>query len=156
MGFLSGVGVSLLPTFMVGNDLQAGRLQAVLTEYVPSELNLYALYLPNHHLSAKVRVFIDWAVTNYLQDPKVSDGRYAYHDYPQAPKASETKKVTNCSPDFQTRQVYQYGAEYLLLQCRGDQTLHFEGSVQVDLVPTEPHSGRTPSGRTRAPPPTSP
>jgi immune inhibitor A len=86
-------------------------------------------------------VFIDWAVANTLQDPKVGDGRYAYHDYPQAPKASETKKITNCSPDVQTRSVHQYGAEYLLLRCHGDQTLHFEGSVQVELVPTEPHSG---------------
>ena len=51
---------SILPTFTVGKDLQSGRLQAVLTEYVPTERNLYALYLPNRHLSAKVRVFIDF------------------------------------------------------------------------------------------------
>src|SRR6185436_7620363 len=34
---LGGLGVSLLPTFTVGKDLQSGRLQAVLTEYIPSE-----------------------------------------------------------------------------------------------------------------------
>ncbi len=86
-------------------------------------------------------VFIDWGITNYLQNEKVGDGRFTYYNYPEAPKASETKKITNCSQDPQTRQVHQYGVEYLLIQCRGDQTLHFEGSVQVDLVPTEPHSG---------------
>ena len=54
---------------MVGNDLQAGRLQAVLTEYVPSERNLYALYLPNRHLSAKVRVFIDFLLARFAPPP---------------------------------------------------------------------------------------
>ena len=54
---------------MVGNDLQAGRLQAVLTEYVPSERNLYALYLPNRHLSAKVRVFIDFLLARFALLP---------------------------------------------------------------------------------------
>jgi DNA-binding transcriptional LysR family regulator len=66
---LGGAGVSLLPTFIVGNDLQAGRLQAVLTEYVPSERNLYALYLPNRHLSAKVRVFIDFLLARFAPPP---------------------------------------------------------------------------------------
>ena len=66
---LGGLGVSLLPTFMVGNDLQAGRLQAVLTEYVPSERNLHALYLPNRHLSAKVRVFIDFLLARFAPPP---------------------------------------------------------------------------------------
>jgi hypothetical protein len=54
---------------MVGNDLQSGRLQAVLTEYVPSERNLYALYLPNRHLSAKVRVFIDFLLARFAPPP---------------------------------------------------------------------------------------
>jgi DNA-binding transcriptional LysR family regulator len=62
---LGGLGISLLPTFTVGKDLQSGRLHAVLTEYTPSERNLYALYLPNRHLSAKVRVFIDFLLERY-------------------------------------------------------------------------------------------
>jgi DNA-binding transcriptional LysR family regulator len=64
-----GLGISLLPTFIVGKDLQSGRLQAALTQYVPSERNLHALYLPNRHLSAKVRVFIDYLVERYSPDP---------------------------------------------------------------------------------------
>jgi len=65
----AGLGLSLLPTFIVGDDLQSGRLQAVLTEYLPSERNLYALYLPNRHLSAKVRVFIDFMLSKYSPPP---------------------------------------------------------------------------------------
>ena len=62
---LGGLGISLLPTFIVGKDLQAGRLQAVLRRYVPSERNVHALYLPNRHLSTKVRVFIDFLLERF-------------------------------------------------------------------------------------------
>ncbi|HZP89078.1 MAG TPA: LysR family transcriptional regulator [Burkholderiales bacterium] len=65
----AGLGLSLLPTFIVGDDLQSGRLQAVLSEYLPSEQNLYALYLPNRHLSAKVRVFIDFMLSKFAAPP---------------------------------------------------------------------------------------
>jgi DNA-binding transcriptional LysR family regulator len=54
-----GLGIALLPTFIVGPDLQAGVLQVVLPEYTPAELAIYAVYPPNRQLAAKVRVFID-------------------------------------------------------------------------------------------------
>jgi DNA-binding transcriptional LysR family regulator len=66
---LGGLGISLLPTFIVGEDLQSGNLQPALTQYVASERNLHALYLPNRHLSAKVRVFIDFLVARFLPVP---------------------------------------------------------------------------------------
>ena len=66
---LGGLGIALLPTFIVGKDLQSGRLQAVLGEHVPTERNLHALYLPNRHLSAKVRVFIDFLVARFSPEP---------------------------------------------------------------------------------------
>jgi len=66
---LGGLGISILPTFTVGEDLQSGRLHAVLTEYTPAERNLYALYLPNRHLSAKVRVFIDFLLERFEAPP---------------------------------------------------------------------------------------
>jgi DNA-binding transcriptional LysR family regulator len=66
---LGGLGISILPTFTVGKDLQSGRLQAVLTEYIPMERNLYALYLPNRHLSGKVRVFIDFLLECFDPPP---------------------------------------------------------------------------------------
>ena len=43
-----------MPTFIVGADLQANKLQTVLPEYKPAELGIYAAYLPNRQLAAKV------------------------------------------------------------------------------------------------------
>lgn len=66
---LGGLGMGLLPTFIVGKDLQSGRLQAVLSEYIPVERHVYAMYLPTQHLPSKVRVFIDFLVAHIGTPP---------------------------------------------------------------------------------------
>lgn len=66
---LGGLGMALLPTFIVGRDLQAGRLQSVLSEYIALERDIFAVYLPNRHLSPKVRVFIDFLVERFGSPP---------------------------------------------------------------------------------------
>ncbi len=87
-------------------------------------------------------VFIDWAVANYLQDGRVGDGRYSYHNYKAAPKTAATEIVNDCSGDPETRQVKQYGADYIRIRCSGDFVLRIEGASDVKLLPTEPHSGK--------------
>ena len=64
-----GLGVALLPTFLVGRDLQAGRLRAVLSDYVPSERHIDAVWLPNRHLPAKVRAFVDFLRERFGPEP---------------------------------------------------------------------------------------
>lgn len=66
---LGGLGVGLLPTFIIGKDLQNGRLQAVLSEYIPVERHVYAMYLPTRHLPSKVRVFIDFMISHIGTQP---------------------------------------------------------------------------------------
>lgn len=66
---LGGLGMGLLPTFIVGKDIQSGRLQAVLSEYIPVERHVYAMYLPTRHLPSKVRVFIDFLLTHIGTPP---------------------------------------------------------------------------------------
>lgn len=64
-----GLGVALLPTFLIGKDLQSGGLQSVLSDYVPVERHIYAVYLANRHLSAKVRAFIDYFLERIGPEP---------------------------------------------------------------------------------------
>ena len=66
---LGGLGIGLLPTFIIGKDLQSGNLQAVLSEYIPVERHVYAIYLPTRHLPNKVRVFIDFMVSHIGAEP---------------------------------------------------------------------------------------
>ena len=66
---LAGNGIANLPTFLVGPDIAAGRLNVVLPAYPPTELGIYALYAPNRYLAAKTRVFIDFLATRFGDTP---------------------------------------------------------------------------------------
>ena len=65
---LQEAGVTLIPTFVVGEDIQQGRLQAVLQDYRAMEFSIYALYPQRRHLSPKVRAFIEYMST-CIQSP---------------------------------------------------------------------------------------
>jgi DNA-binding transcriptional LysR family regulator len=71
---VEGRGIALLPTFIAGPDLQAGRLVAILTDYRAPELSLYAIYPPTRHLAAKVRLFIDFLVERFGSRPSWDEG----------------------------------------------------------------------------------
>jgi DNA-binding transcriptional LysR family regulator len=66
---LSGFGIALLPTFIIGKDLQAKRLKSVLSEYIPTKQQVYALYLPKRNLPIKIRAFVDFLVERFGDDP---------------------------------------------------------------------------------------
>lgn len=66
---LGGLGVYMAPTFMVGEHLKSGRLEAVLNDWVDPELAIYAVYPQTRHLTAKVRVFIDFLSELYGDTP---------------------------------------------------------------------------------------
>jgi len=56
---LQGVGIWLAAGFLSADDLESGRLVRILPEYRPVEFAMNAVYPHRHHLSAKVRSFID-------------------------------------------------------------------------------------------------
>jgi DNA-binding transcriptional LysR family regulator len=66
---LNGNGILLLPTFLVGPDIAAGKLKIVLPDYEPAGLGIYALYAPNRYLAAKTRVFIDFLAQRFGPEP---------------------------------------------------------------------------------------
>ncbi len=86
--------------------------------------------------------FIDWAVTNFLLDGSVGDGRYIYNNYPEAPRASATETITDCPQSSLTRDVHQYGVDYIAIECAGEYTLSFTGSTVTGLLPTDASSGK--------------
>jgi DNA-binding transcriptional LysR family regulator len=70
---LDGTGVALMAGFMIHDDLEAGRLVRLLPEYRPVELTMNAVYPHRHHLSAKVRTFIDLLVHHSAEQQKLID-----------------------------------------------------------------------------------
>ncbi|KAF1005496.1 MAG: HTH-type transcriptional regulator DmlR [Luteibacter sp.] len=56
---VTGMGIAFLPDFVAKDEVDSGRLRAVLTSCVTDEIAVFAVYPHRRHLSARVRVFID-------------------------------------------------------------------------------------------------
>lgn len=66
---VNGLGLTMLPTYMVGNDLKAGRLQAVLLDYEPEPYAIAAMYPDRRYLPAKVRSMVDFLAERFGPKP---------------------------------------------------------------------------------------
>lgn len=86
--------------------------------------------------------FLDWAITLYVQDSNVGDGRYAYQSYSDVPRADETETIAVCPVPGRDREVSQFGIDYIRITCPGKHKLRFEGLTLTKVVPIEPYSGQ--------------
>lgn len=57
---LAGLGIMQVPAFMVEQEIRAGRLHTVLPDWHTEPIPLHVVYPQNRHLSAKVRIFVEW------------------------------------------------------------------------------------------------
>ncbi len=86
-------------------------------------------------------LFADWAVANYLNDPSVGDGKYAY--------ANESSFRVSNSPTLgqypieRSARMRQYATNYYSLQpSAGDVTVYFTGTASTRLIAADAHSGQ--------------
>jgi DNA-binding transcriptional LysR family regulator len=66
---LSGAGITLTPSFIVGEDIKTGRLKQLLPEYRAQEISIYAVYPEHRHLLPKVQAFIDFMKERITETP---------------------------------------------------------------------------------------
>ncbi|MEQ8357535.1 MAG: LysR family transcriptional regulator [Kiloniellaceae bacterium] len=64
---LAGLGVALLPLWIIGPDIKAGRLVQLLPDYHWPDSAIHAVYPPGRHLSAKVRSFVDFLIAQFAE-----------------------------------------------------------------------------------------
>jgi DNA-binding transcriptional LysR family regulator len=57
---LAGLGIIRTSTFMAQPHIAAGSLQPLLLDWCADTIPIHVVYPPNRHLSAKLRVFVDW------------------------------------------------------------------------------------------------
>ncbi|WP_448954345.1 LysR family transcriptional regulator [Labrys neptuniae] len=57
---LGGLGIGIMPDFLVRDAVAAGTLKAVLPDHVTGPRNFHMLWPSNRQLSPKVRVFVDF------------------------------------------------------------------------------------------------
>ena len=66
---LAGLGIIWQPTFLIGDDLRRGRLVRLLPGYRMSEIDVLAIYPSRRHVSARVRVMVDFLVEAFRGPP---------------------------------------------------------------------------------------
>lgn len=67
---IAGMGIIYQPTFIVADAVADGRLHILNLDHPPFDLgNIYAVYPPNEHLPAKVRIFIDFLIKSFAGNP---------------------------------------------------------------------------------------
>ena len=66
---LAGIGISRLSTYLIGEDLRAGRLVRLLPDYEDNGSDIYAVYSTRRNLAPKVRAFINHLVSEFTPVP---------------------------------------------------------------------------------------
>ena len=61
-GALAGLGIAMLPSFLVTTDLAKGRLVAMLDDQIGDRAAIYAVYPPHRQLAPNLRAFLDFLV----------------------------------------------------------------------------------------------
>lgn len=69
---LAGAGIALLPTYLTAPLLRNGQLIALLPDYMPRELGIYAVYASRRNMSAALRALLDF-LADYLSPPAAWD-----------------------------------------------------------------------------------
>jgi DNA-binding transcriptional LysR family regulator len=66
---LAGLGIIWQPSFLIGADLRDGRLVPLLPGYRLPDIDVLAVYPSRRHLSAKVRVMVDFLADAFKETP---------------------------------------------------------------------------------------
>lgn len=68
---LAGLGVIMMTDYLLTSHLAAGRMVQVLPEWRSDPLPVHIVYPQNRHLSAKVRVFVEWVSELFAAHPNL-------------------------------------------------------------------------------------
>lgn len=67
---IQGLGIALLPAFIIGQTLRQGKLQPILADYHPPGSAISVIYPANRHLSTKIRLFVQFLQQHLAQDAR--------------------------------------------------------------------------------------
>jgi LysR family transcriptional regulator for bpeEF and oprC len=66
---LMGIGIAKVANYMARPYLESGQLKQVLTDWKAEQFPISVMYAQGRHLSAKLRIFVDWVSELIQQDP---------------------------------------------------------------------------------------
>ena len=87
---LEGLGIIELNSYLVGEDIVAGRLVRLLPQYRPRELHIYAVYAERRFLAPKIRVFVDAMLARIAPEPPWDE----FLNLPERTRTGRNRPVT--------------------------------------------------------------
>ncbi len=66
---LAGLGIMQMAGYVIAPLIKSGSLELILEEWTSTPLPMHVVYPQNRHLSAKVRVFVEWVADLFSQHP---------------------------------------------------------------------------------------
>jgi len=66
---LMGIGIAKVANYMARPYLESGQLTKVLADWAAEQFPISVIYPQSRHLSAKVRIFVDWVSELIQEDP---------------------------------------------------------------------------------------
>jgi LysR substrate binding domain len=66
---VAGLGIIVLPTFIVNDAVATGALEVLLAGYEVVSPSILAVWPPSRHLSGKVRAFVDLLAKRFAKTP---------------------------------------------------------------------------------------
>jgi DNA-binding transcriptional LysR family regulator len=64
---LADIGIAMLPDYLVAEDLTAGRLVRLFPEFDFARAPLQLVYLPDRHMTPKMKSFVDFIVQHFAR-----------------------------------------------------------------------------------------
>jgi LysR family transcriptional regulator for bpeEF and oprC len=68
---LAGIGIVQMASYSIDPQVAAGQLELVLDDWISTPLPVNVVYPQNRHLSAKVRVFVEWVAELFTTNPRL-------------------------------------------------------------------------------------
>ena len=68
---LQGLGLIQMASYKIESLVETGELELVLDDWTSEPMPINIVYPENRHLSAKVRVFVEWVAELFASDPRL-------------------------------------------------------------------------------------
>jgi LysR family transcriptional regulator for bpeEF and oprC len=88
---LAGLGVIQMTDYLLQRHVADGRMVQLLPDWTSDPLPVHIVYPQNRHLSAKVRVFVEWVSDLFTSHPHMHVRAAGQPAPPPLPAAMQTR-----------------------------------------------------------------
>ena len=100
-----GLGIALLPEFLLSADLKSGALVPILSKFPADPVTLFVVYPPSRHSSPKIRALVDLAAEWFAPELDWVEAGRGQSQRPQTEKPRRRASRRNRTPVLQAERT---------------------------------------------------